>query len=65
MTAGNRNPPDSPEVVALELFQEIRRAEEKAGENGSNEPIRAQLLGLYAACFSAVRGERGSAVTRH
>lgn len=38
---------------------EIRRLEEKDEHGrGSNEPLRARLLDLYAECLAAAQGNR-------
>ena len=59
MNARDRNPPETPEAAAWELFMEIRRLEEKdEPARGSNEPLRARLLDLYAECLTAARGDR-------
>jgi hypothetical protein len=55
MSADNRNPPETPEAAAWELFQEIRRAEE-AGQDRSNTTPRARLLSLYAECLAVTSG---------
>ena len=49
--------PDSCEAVALRLFEQIREAEPKDAR-GRNIPEAARLLGLYAECLQAVRGDR-------
>jgi len=59
MSARDRNPPETPEGAAWELFMEIRRLEEKDEQGrGSNEPLRARLLDLYAECLTAAQGNR-------
>jgi hypothetical protein len=55
MSADNRNPPETPEGAAWELFKEILRAENEAG-HGSNETPRTRLLNLYAECLKAANG---------
>jgi hypothetical protein len=52
MSTRDRNPPETPEGAAWELFMEIRRLEEKDEQaGGNNEPLRARLLDLYAQCL--------------
>ena len=59
MSARDRNPPETPEAVALALFMEIRRLEENDEQaRGSNELVRARLLDLYAECLMAAHGNR-------
>jgi hypothetical protein len=49
--------PDSPEAVALELWNRIREAEgNPPAERGRNVPRRADLLALYSQCLTVVRG---------
>ena len=58
----HRNPPETPEGAAWELFMEIRRAEEKEGQarGRSNRTLRAEMLDLYHECLIAARGSRES-----
>jgi hypothetical protein len=51
------NVPESPEGVALELWRQIRKAEEKdePEPRGRNRSRRADLLALYAECLALVR----------
>jgi hypothetical protein len=64
--SANRYPADSREGVALELFMEIRRVEEKdEQERGNNAPARARLLDLYAECLMAARGQRDHSAVLH
>ena len=60
----NRNPPETPEGVAWELFLEIRSVEEKAGRR-SNQPLRAEMLDLFHQCLIAARGGRELGDWRH
>jgi hypothetical protein len=54
-------PPETPEGAAWELFMEIRRLEEKDAQGrGSNEPLRARLLDLYAECLAVTICRRGT-----
>jgi hypothetical protein len=47
--------------AAWELFMEIRRLEEKDAQGrGSNEPLRARLLDLYAECLAVTICRRGT-----
>jgi len=57
MSARDRNPPETPEGPAWELFMEIRRLEEKDEQGrSSNEPLGARLLNLYAECLAVTTG---------
>ena len=57
MSTRDRNPPETPEGAAWELFMEIRRADEEE-RNGTHltSPIRARLLNLYTECLATVSG---------
>jgi hypothetical protein len=62
MSANHRNPLETPEGAAWELFMEIRRAEEKDGPaRGSNLTERARLLDLFTECLMTARGDRSQA----
>ena len=64
----HRNPPETPEGAAWELFLEIQRAEEKEaqGRRRSNRRARDELLDLYHECLMAARGDRiGNDATVH
>jgi hypothetical protein len=54
MNRGHVHPPETPEAAAGELFTEIRRAEEKKGQNRSrgNRRSRDVLLDVYAECLA-------------
>ena len=60
MNADPRNPPETPQGAAWELFLEIQRAEEKEaqGPGRGNRRTRDELLDLYAECLAAARGGR-------
>ena len=59
MRARDRNPPETPEGAAWELFMEIREAEEKEDSRRRNKrPVRTEMLELYVECLMAARGER-------
>jgi hypothetical protein len=62
LTVYHRGPPETPEGAAWELFMEIRREEEKAGQprGRSNRTLRAEMLDLYAECLIVAQGNRGS-----
>jgi len=49
--------PDSPDAVALALFDRICNAEEKEDRRGRNVPTRHDMLALYAECLKAVHGD--------
>ena len=53
----NNGFPDSPEAVALELWNRIREAEgNPPAEPGRNVSRRADLLVLYSQCLTMVKG---------
>lgn len=61
----NRDYPDSPEAVALELWRQIREAEEKdEPQRGRNRTTRAELLWLYAECLAATTNHFSEASDR-
>ena len=55
----NRDYPETPEAVALELMRMIQAADKESDRR--NVPERARLLDLYAECLAATEGKRDTA----
>jgi hypothetical protein len=56
--------PDSPEAVALSLFEQIVKEQEEQQEdrrrNAPKEHRAREMLDLYAQCLAAIRGHRAA-----
>jgi hypothetical protein len=50
--------PNSPEGVALALFNQILDADSSLTSRASNQPVAAYMLDLFAECVAAAHGER-------
>ena len=61
MSRNHRNPPETPEAAAWELFKEILRADETE-QRGRNTPARSRMLDLFSECLQAARGDRNPEV---
>ena len=67
MNSGHRNPPETPEAAAGELFMGIRRAEEKEGQNRSrgNRRSRRAARGIRRVSRASGRRQFGDGATLH